>query len=496
MSDPVWYRSLYWRIAFGFIALMAMLLIAQGVLYLWLTDRFVGTAARTPTQLATLVASEVSSELGQKPDLNVEEFARSRYSHVYQPFLIVLRDGRRGSNRPTALPPELGRMAQGRLRFGPPGAPRPDGRGGEPFGRGGDPFGRRGGSRFPTEYAMVLGAGGAEVGVVAVPGNPPPVSVALQELGPTLTWFGLGLLSVGAMLTALLIFRPSHNRLRALEQAARALGEGRTDVRATETGGDEVSSLARTFNRMAADLDSRAAALTESDRARRQLLADVSHELMTPLAAIRGYVETLGMANVPIDAPTRVRYLGIVEEETHKLEAVIGDLLDLARLEGGGDTLRLEPVSVADLFTRIADRHLPAMRERGVRLEREIASGTPDIHGDAARLEQALQNLAANAIRHTPAGGQVLLQAAPSDGQVRIVVRDTGNGIPAEHLPHVFDRFYKVDASRAGTAVPSGSGLGLSIVRAIVERHGGRVTASNSPQGGAAFELVLPSEQA
>ena len=488
MSDPVWYRSLYWRIAFGFIALLAILLIAQGVLYLWLTDRFVGTAARTPTQLAALVASEVSSELEQKPDLNVEEFVRSRYSHVYQPFLVVLKDGRRGSNRPTALPPDLHRVAQARLRFGPPGTPRPDGRGGEPFGR-------RGGSRFLTEYAMVL-TGGAEVGVVAVPGNPPPVSVALQELGPTLSWFGLGLLGVGAMLTALLIFRPAHNRLRALEQAARALGEGRTDVRATETGGDEVSSLARTFNRMAADLGSRAAALTESDRARRQLLADVSHELMTPLAAIRGYVETLGMPNVPIDPPTRSRYLAIVEEETHKLEAVIGDLLDLARLEGGGDTLRLESVSVADLFTRVADRHLPAMRERGIRLEREIAPGTADIRGDAARLEQALQNLAANAIRHTPVGGQVLLQAAPANGQIRVVVRDTGSGIPAEHLPRVFDRFYKVDASRAGTTVPSGSGLGLSIVRAIVERHGGRVSASNSPEGGAAFELLLPSDQA
>ena len=176
-----------------------------------------------------------------------------------------------------------------------------------------------------------------QVGVVAVPSNPPPVSVALRELGPTLTWFGLGLLGLGTTLTALFVFRPAHKRLRTLEHAARALGEGRTDVRATEAGGDEVSSLARTFNRMAIDLDSRATALLASDRVRRQLLADVSHELMTPLSAIRGYVETLGMADVPLDQDTRSRYLGIVEQETHKLEAIIGDLLDLARLEGGGD---------------------------------------------------------------------------------------------------------------------------------------------------------------
>jgi signal transduction histidine kinase len=513
MSDPVWYRSLYWRIAFGFIALLAILLLAQGLLFLWLTDRFVGSSARTPTQLARLVAAEVANGLEQHSDLDVEEFVRSRFSHIYQPFLVLLRDGRRGSNRAAVLPPEFGRVAMFRLR-GDPGRSdvgrgelgRPEAGRGE-IGRGeigradpgrGEPFGRRGGGlgfRLPIEFAPIV-VNGSQIGIAAVPGNPPPVSMALQELGPTLSLFGLGLLGVGATITALLIFRPAHNRLRTLEQAARALGEGHTDVRATETGGDEVSSLARTFNRMAADLDSRAAALTESDRARRQLLADVSHELMTPLSAIRGYVETLGMAEVPLDQPTRQRYLGIVEEETHKLEAIIGDLLDLARLEGGGDTIRQVPVSVGDLFSRLSDRHQPAMRERGVVLEREIDPGTPDIRGDAARLEQALQNLAANAIRHTPPGGRVTLHASPFDGRVRISVRDTGAGIPPEHLPRIFDRFYKVDASRAGTAVPSGSGLGLSIVRAIVERHGGTVTASNAPEGGAAFELILPADVA
>jgi signal transduction histidine kinase len=335
--------------------------------------------------------------------------------------------------------------------------------------------------------------GDRQIGVVAVPSNPPPVSVALRELGPTLTWVGIGLLALGTTLTALFVFRPVHKRLRTLEHAARALGEGRTDVRATETGGDEVSSLARTFNRMAVDLESRAAALALSDRSRRQLLADVSHELMTPLSAIRGYVETLGMADLPIDQATRQRYLDIVEQETHKLEAIIGDLLDVARLEGGGDRLRAEPVAVTDLFKRIADRHEPSLRDRNLSLETEIATDTPPIRGDAGRLEQALQNLAANAIRHTPEGGSVRLTAGPADDGVRITVQDTGPGIPPEHLPRVFDRFYKVDAARAGTAVPSGSGLGLSIVRAIIERHGGTVTAENGPAGGALFELHLPA---
>jgi signal transduction histidine kinase len=516
MSDPVWYRSLYWRIAFGFVAMLAILLLAQGLLFLWLTDRIFGTPARTPAQLAALVAEDVADHLQQQPGSDLDEFVREHFSRVYQPFLVMLVNGQRASNRPSGLPPDFSRAVAGRMRGEPLGPSRPvepgaaarppnveggsgsassePGSGARPPG---GPFiqprmGRRGGPRYPIEYAPVI-VNDRQVGVVAVPSNPPPVSVALRELGPTLTWFGLGLLGLGATLTALLVFRPAHKRLRTLEQAARALGEGRTDVRATEAGGDEVSSLARTFNHMASDLESRATALAASDRARRQLLADVSHELMTPLSAIRGYVETLGMPDVPLDPDTRIRYLGIVEQETHKLEAIIGDLLDLARLEGGGDRLRAEPVAVEDLFNRVVDRHRPVLRERGITLTLDIADGTPRIRGDAARLEQALQNVAANAIRHTPSGGQVKLAAEAAPDGVLIAVRDTGGGIPDDHLPRVFDRFYKVDAARSGTDEPSGSGLGLSIVRAIIERHGGSVTARNAPEGGAVFELRLPA---
>jgi signal transduction histidine kinase len=459
----------------------------------------------------------LSAELQQHPDVELDKFVPRHFSRIYQPFLVVMQDGRRASNRPDALPPDMPRIVSWHMRFESgaarsPGGPeggrenRPDFDRRPPFGSGSDKepdrgsgmppppsgFGRRGGPRYPVEYASIR-VNDQQLGVVAVPANPPPVSVALRVIGPTLTWLGLGLLVVGATLTALLVFRPAHKRLRTLEHAARALGEGRTDVRAKETGGDEVTALARTFNRMAVDLETRAKQLSEADRVRRQLLADVSHELMTPLSAIRGYVETLGMADIPLDEQTRQRYLGIVEQETHKLEAIIGDLLDLARLEGRGDTLRIDAVAVEDLFARVADRHQPTLRERDITLDIEIADGTPKIRGDAARLEQALQNVAANAIRHTPSGGRIRLSASRDGDAVCIRVRDTGPGIPSEHLPRVFDRFYKVDVSRAGTAVPSGSGLGLSIVRAIIERHGGTVVAANAPEGGALFELRLPA---
>jgi signal transduction histidine kinase len=221
------------------------------------------------------------------------------------------------------------------------------------------------------------------------------------------------------------------------------------------------------------------------------LLADVSHELMTPLTAMRGYVETLSMQELRLDAATRERYLGIIEEETRRLENIIGDLLDLARLEGGGTSFRRERVQVAALFDRVATRHEREMRARGIVLARRIDPDAEVVGGDPDRLEQVLQNLAANALRHTPDGGRIAIASERVADRIRLTVRDTGPGIPPEHLPLIFDRFYKADASRRAA---SGSGLGLSIVKTIVERHGGTITARND--GGAVFEILLPPEMA
>ncbi len=493
MPERRWYRSLYWRIALGYVALLAVLLVAQTGLAVWLMDRTWGPPDRTPAEVADTVAQDLSEQLSQNPAFDVERHLRDRYGRKYPPFVVVLANDSRTLVNREPVPPMLGRDARRRvygdgMRGG--GGPRGpgDGRGGGP----GDGRGPDGPRRFAAEYAEVI-VKNARAGIVAVPGSPPPVMLALHENTPTLVWMGLGLLGGGAAIMALLIFGPAHRRLRDLEHTARAVGEGRTEVRANESGGDEVSALAAAFNTMATDLEARAKALNESDRARRQLLADVSHELMTPLSAIRGYVETLGMPELRLDDGTRAKYLDIVHQETHKLEALIGDLLDLARLEGGGDTLEHDAVLVNDLFRRVADRHRPLLLERGVTLTTTVAEGTPLILGDADRLEQALQNVAANAIRHTPDGGTVVLRAEPSDGRVRVTVADSGPGIPPDHLPRIFDRFYKADASRAGTRIPSGSGLGLSIVRAIVDRHGGDVRALNGPDGGAIFELLLPA---
>ena len=170
---------------------------------------------------------------------------------------------------------------------------------------------------------------------------------------------------------------------------------------------------------------------------------------------------------------------------------MIGDLLDLARLEGGGGSLTFEEVPVKELFSRIADRHGPAIRDRRITIDVSVTPPDLTILGDGQRLEQALQNLAANALRHTPEGGRLSLAAEDGPDGTRITVRDSGPGIPPEHLPHIFERFYKADAARSATRM-SGSGLGLSIVQAIVERHGGTVAAANAPGGGAVFEIRIP----
>jgi signal transduction histidine kinase len=498
-TEPGWYRSLYWRIALGFVGVLALMLLAEGALFLWMTGRISGAmTSTTPRRLAILVASDLSTALTRDPSLDLNAYVREQYSDVLRTFLVVLRDGRIVTNHDdvpadvlAALRMEAGLRGlagQGRGRRGRPPGGR--GQGAEPPpGDEVDALPREAPPRRPGvrgEFAPIL-VDGMPIGRVAVMVGDPPFWRVLRQLGPTMGIVAGSVLGLGTVLIALVVFGPARSRLKAVQAATERLGAGDLAARAPDYGSDEVAAVARSFNRMADELASRAHALDVSDKARRQLLADVSHELMTPLTAMRGYIETLTMAELQLDVQTRQRYMRIVTDETHRLEQIIGDLLDLARLEGGGLVLRRERVDVGALFERVATRHERELAARGIRLSRHVDPAAAQVPGDADRLEQALQNLAANALRHTPDEGVISLTAEPVADGVRIEVHDSGPGIASEHLPLIFDRFYKADAARKAAG---GSGLGLSIVKAIVERHGGGISAHND--NGAVFTITLP----
>ncbi|MCX6549759.1 MAG: HAMP domain-containing sensor histidine kinase [Acidobacteria bacterium] len=491
MFRPARLRSLYWRIAVGLVALLAALLVVQALVFLWMTGAIATTLlGQSPDKVAEQVAADVAAELSTRPDLDVDKYVKEHFGGYFQPLIVVLDDGRIGRNHEA---PAIPGAPRGDWPRTPPGGWPPEPRTADD-GRGpGGPAGPvdRGGPGGPGERATIT-VGGTRTGFVAVAGRGPRVSMLLREFGPTQAVIAVTLLVLGSAVASLAIFRPARRRLRELERVAEAIGEGDLSARASEDGGDEVTALAHAFNRMAGDLEARTSAMDASDRTRRQLLADVSHELKTPLAAIRGYVETLAMPELRIDDETRRHYLDIVGDETIKLEQIIGDLLDLARFESGGLALSCDDVPVTRLFQRVVDRHERETIEKQIALETNIEPGLELLWGDASRLEQALQNLVANAVRHTPDGGRVTLAAEKQGGRVHLSVRDTGPGVPADHLPRIFDRFYKADQSRSDPYSKSRSGLGLSIVKAIVERHSGTVTARNCDGGGAEFVIDLP----
>jgi signal transduction histidine kinase len=228
------------------------------------------------------------------------------------------------------------------------------------------------------------------------------------------------------------------------------------------------------------------------DRLRRQMLADVSHELKTPLTAMLGYVETLHMSDVGLDAATRERYFETLERETRRLDRIVRDLLDLARLENGIGPLDARVFAIGRVFEHVIQRHDQESHIRGIAVRVAIADQADQVMADPDRIEQAVENLFANALRHTPSGGAIELSARTDGDSIALSVVDSGVGIPSEHVPYVFDRFYKADAARANNF--DGSGLGLSITKAIVRRHGGSIQVSSVP-GCTAFTIVLPHQQ-
>jgi two-component system phosphate regulon sensor histidine kinase PhoR len=229
--------------------------------------------------------------------------------------------------------------------------------------------------------------------------------------------------------------------------------------------------------------------LRRADQIRRDFVANVSHELRTPLTAIRGYVEALTEADLGND--DRQRFLDIVARQTLRMERLVKDLLRLARLDAGQETLDVGPCDVRGLVQSVIADLATLLDEHGQGVEVNVAADAATIHGDAAKLHDVLRNLVANAAMYAPERTTIGVGAARAGRRVAITVSDAGPGIPPEDLSRVFERFYRVDKSRARD--PGGTGLGLSIVKHLVELHGGDVRAENRAEGGARFTITLPA---
>jgi signal transduction histidine kinase len=299
-----------------------------------------------------------------------------------------------------------------------------------------------------------------------------------------LVWAGgCGLALAFPLLAGLLAkraFQDIATPLADVMAAADAVAEGDLSVRVPTQGPGDFGKLAVSFNHMVEEL-------AHADQQRRNLTADVAHELRTPLHVIQGNLE--GILD-DVYEPTE-GHIGATLEETRLLARLVEDLRMLSLAEAGQLPLVWEPVDVGELLADVCTSFSGQAEAAGLDLRVKVDGDLSTITGDVGRLDQVLGNLVANAIRHTPAGGAIMLRAQSVGDGVRIIVRDTGEGIPAEDLPHIFDRFWKGDRSRS-RAGGSGSGLGLAIARQLVQAHGGAICVETEPGQGTAFTIELP----
>ncbi|HMI49347.1 MAG TPA: ATP-binding protein [Gemmatimonadaceae bacterium] len=222
---------------------------------------------------------------------------------------------------------------------------------------------------------------------------------------------------------------------------------------------------------------------------RRDFVANVSHELRTPLTIVGGFAETLQDPDIP--AERRAEFAKTILSNTQRMQRIVDELLDLSRIETGHWKPRPESIRIADLAAEVFGRVAVSAKTKGVVLETKVDPDVETIHADRTALEQILLNLVENAIRHTASGGRITIRTAPADDGVLLVVSDTGSGIPPEHLPRIFERFYRADSGRSRDA--GGTGLGLAIVRHLVEAHGGSVHAESTVGVGTSIRIFFPS---
>ena len=293
------------------------------------------------------------------------------------------------------------------------------------------------------------------------------------------------------LVIGLFLFFVLTGRLRKLSQGVQAFKKGRYDHRIDIRGGDELAQLSRAFNDMADSVRESMEKLKEAERQRSELIANISHDLRSPLTSIRGHLETMLLRSGHISEQERSEFLTITLRNVTGFQKLVEELLDLARLEARQISPERLSFSPAELVQDVVLKVKPLWDEKSITIEYLPDPGLPPLVGDIGLIERALTNILENAIEHTPEKGTVKLSLKKERESYILSVADTGEGIAREDLPRIFDRFYRADKSR--TRKSRGTGLGLAIAKEVAELHGGTLSARNADGGGAVFTLTFPA---
>lgn len=295
--------------------------------------------------------------------------------------------------------------------------------------------------------------------------------------------------AAGAAVALLLYMRRIHGPLREIGSMARELAAGRHEARVSAPARQALGGLGGTMNLLAERFQHDIAELRRLEQARREFVANASHELRTPLASIKAYAETL--AGGPVPSAEAKDFISEIESNAERMAKLVDDLLDLSALESGRMPPAYEPLELGGVAAEAAAGLKPLAARKQIVLRVGPFHDLPRVRADRGQIKQVLVNLLDNAVKYTPERGLVRLEGRSDGRTVTVLIEDDGAGIPAEHLPRVFERFYRADKARSRDM--GGTGLGLSIVKHIIEAHGGAVAAESEPGRGSRFSFTLPA---
>lgn len=303
---------------------------------------------------------------------------------------------------------------------------------------------------------------------------------------------GIALALLAGLVMIKWLTRPLQQLTAAMDQFRRGdFGEQpRLSLKLADLSKDEVGRLWATFHKMARRIHAQMSELKQNDAARRELLANISHDLRTPLASLQGYLETVLLKEQSLCAEDRRHYLEIAAKQCARLNTLINRLFQLVKLDAVKVEISAEPFALAELVQDVAQKLALAAAKARVSLDVEQHGNLPLVFADIGLIEQVLENLIDNALRHTPAGGRITVKLNAGERDVEVRVSDTGSGIAPEALPKIFDRFYRGEESRG--EAPDRAGLGLAIVKRILELHCSSITVSSVPGAGTTFSFRLP----